>query len=430
MSDPFRQINPGDVYPLSASWRNSVTRMLQWRQRGGGDRAIANPQSSTATTIVYVKNDSGSDLARFSVLAITGIFPNPADNEIAFANGPSLRGETPTSSTAAESFCVLQAPAKAGAIVPACIAGVTVAKVNVVSEADTTCGLDTTNVLKSGKPGAHIFWKESGTGTKWALIRFGGGDASSFRVAKITSGGSVTYPTQTQADGFAGDLTTDSGNPEDTLNTAATGLTTVTDPGMASVATSITGVAANTTGMMENPQNVAETLAGLVTTLEGYAATSQALIDAHNADIADGGSGTLSSAEVTDHNSIITACTSAANSIKTVAAALAAFASGAGNAAIYAVNDYGVLAPTGESVAYRCELLADGESVTGFVYIGRSADDGLYRIVARFPGSGSAAIFLTDVRVDGTTLQKKTRPGVATGDESDWTTWHTGSACE
>jgi len=133
---------------------------------------------------------------------------------------------------------------------------------------------------------------------------------------------------------------------------------------------------------MDDPNHVAEQLAGKVDDLQTIQDAAQALIDAHYENIEDGGDGTLTNDQKSYYNSIISTCSSEISGVKSVASALAAFGAGAGNAAIYARNDYGVLVATGESVTVYCELLADGESISGFVYIARSADDGEYRVIA------------------------------------------------
>lgn len=45
--------------------------------------------------------------------------------------------------------------------------------------------------------------------------------------------------------------------------------------------------------------------------------------------------------------------------------------------------------------------------------------------------NGEVITVVTDLRVDGVTVQKKTRDVICipTGAESDWTTWHTGESC-
>ena len=173
MADPFRKVGDGDAFQPSAGLHNIMVEMAQWFRNQGGARSIGGRQATEQTGIIDCKNTSGGDLTRFAALAIDSVFPDPSDNAITFANGPILRGITPTASTDPGNFCVLLAPAKDDVIVRACASGVCVAKVNINDADDTTCGVDTTTVLQSGKQGAQILWKESGTGVKWAVIRVG-----------------------------------------------------------------------------------------------------------------------------------------------------------------------------------------------------------------------------------------------------------------
>ncbi len=173
MADPFRKVSDGDAFQPSAGLHNTLVEMVRWFRNQGGARGIGGRQATQQTGIIDCKNTSGGDLARFAALAIDSVFPDPSDNEVTFANGPILRGITPTASTDPGNFCVLLAPAKDDVIVRACISGVCQAKVNINDADDSTCGVGTTTVLQSGKQGAQILWKESGTGVKWAVIHLG-----------------------------------------------------------------------------------------------------------------------------------------------------------------------------------------------------------------------------------------------------------------
>ncbi len=174
MTDPYGKIVAGEPYPRSAMVRNDWMDMLRWwkqHQRTGGGPL---KQVVRQTGIVFCKNVSGGDLTRFAALAVTDVFPDPGDNETTFKNGPVLHGNTPDASTEPGNFVVLLAPAKVDKIVPACASGVCVAKVDINDADDVTCGVGTSTVLQSGKQGAQILWKESGTGLLWAVIRIGG----------------------------------------------------------------------------------------------------------------------------------------------------------------------------------------------------------------------------------------------------------------
>lgn len=72
----------------------------------------------------------------------------------------------------------------------------------------------------------------------------------------------------------------------------------------------------------------------------------------------------------------------------------------------------------------------DEETPGQFCYIGEDAIQDC-SIVLNSPVPGETLTVVTNVRVTGTSLQKKTRDIVVifNGPESEWTTWHEGEAC-
>ena len=82
---------------------------------------------------------------------------------------------TPTANMAGD-FTVALVPIPDGEIGPAVISGTTVAQLNVISKdheyADTASGVTATlRTYDTGR--AQIVWKQSGTGSKWAVVRLG-----------------------------------------------------------------------------------------------------------------------------------------------------------------------------------------------------------------------------------------------------------------
>jgi hypothetical protein len=173
MGAPFKRVSEGD--PISAdAWNEIVDRLTTFvdirvaRQRG-------EVPLSQQRTVVFVQNDSGSDVDRFGVLGISNVFPTPTDNLDGFKAGPVLHGITPAAGTHEGIFVVLLEPAESGKIARAYAPGIVV-QISVgnadhpyadVKDADST-------QLESGWSGsARILWKQSGTGTKWAVVRIG-----------------------------------------------------------------------------------------------------------------------------------------------------------------------------------------------------------------------------------------------------------------
>ncbi len=126
--------------------------------------------------LVLIRNDSGEPRARFDILGIDGIVIEPANDEHGFCNAPILNGITPDVHEHTGKFVILSQWASKGEVVPAWIAGVCVARVDVTNENHGCAYLKHADceALASGDGGeARVLWRESGTGRKWALVLVG-----------------------------------------------------------------------------------------------------------------------------------------------------------------------------------------------------------------------------------------------------------------
>lgn len=137
-----------------------------------GDRPISSSRDRE-----LVRNDVGVFLSAFSVVGIAAPIVLPADNLTEFKYRPALSAVVPTSSHEDGGFAVIQSPLAAGAIARTAVAaGVTPVRVYVNDAAhlfaDAAAG-DTTQLHSAATGPARILWKESGTGTRWALVRIG-----------------------------------------------------------------------------------------------------------------------------------------------------------------------------------------------------------------------------------------------------------------
>jgi hypothetical protein len=168
----FDHVKAGDPVRLRAPVWNSLLDAAKARQGEVGFGAESRP----GRDIVLVKNTSGADRERFDILGVDAPVFTPAESAESFKNQVALKGITPTAADHVGRFVVLLEPAKASAIVPGLLAGVSAVHVNVTDEdhafadvADGQCGY-----LASGTTGAaQILWKETGTGVKWAVVRVG-----------------------------------------------------------------------------------------------------------------------------------------------------------------------------------------------------------------------------------------------------------------
>lgn len=153
---------------IPAAWLNDVARAIELP----ANRQRAN-EAQLPEGIVYVKNSTGADVPRFGVMALTNIEILPADNPSGFEAQPVFTGSLPAAAYATR-YAVARKPIGTGAIGECYISGVFAATVNVVAESHACAAPVAGDALKlstSGDGIAQIVWKETGTGTKWAVLR-------------------------------------------------------------------------------------------------------------------------------------------------------------------------------------------------------------------------------------------------------------------
>lgn len=207
MADPRHHVRPGQALALAASQVNWINEQMR-------RTAVAGPQAdgySAPYTWVYVKNTSGATVARWGILAITGIEITPTSNATDTATTqyqemPVLTGTTPTTSTTA--WCVAIEPIASDKIGRAAVGGVVQCKVDITADSDNfvACKASAAELKSGGAGQGLVLWKQSGTGTgKWALVRLAGG-AGGLRLGTIsatwTKGATATV-TEQNGDGSA-----------------------------------------------------------------------------------------------------------------------------------------------------------------------------------------------------------------------------------
>ena len=131
-------------------------------------------------TTVLCRNDSGSNVPRWGVLAINGVAITPSGPSgpatATFQEQPVVVGTTPTAST--QAMCVAVEPIKASGVGRVAVHGVVQVKLDVIDSTHTfaRCKASTSELITDFGGPTHILWKESGTGAgKWALARIGSG---------------------------------------------------------------------------------------------------------------------------------------------------------------------------------------------------------------------------------------------------------------
>ena len=186
----IKRVHQGDPVEISANafnaWSDAADDL---RKRQLATTASQQPERRDVD-IILVRNDSDSDVDQFGILGIDGPLITPADNLDEFKRRVVISGVTPAVAHI-DSFVVLLEPLAANMVGEAIISGVCQVQVDVVNAADTVCGADVDDIakLKSGTGCCRIIWKESGTGTKWAIVRVG--DGGGLKIATLDA--SLSY---------------------------------------------------------------------------------------------------------------------------------------------------------------------------------------------------------------------------------------------
>lgn len=185
----FKRVSSGDSLNIPAKTYNVFCDAAEdFIDRTGGGPSTRGGAGSRDPDIVLVRNDSGAAVARYGILGIDDVIITPTANLDEFKQRVALSGVTPTTDHA-DSFVVLLEPLGDGVIGQAVVSGAVQVQIDIVAESDTTCEAANgdSQKLKSGGGSCRILWKESGTGTKWAVVRLGGG-GSGDRVTGVTTG--------------------------------------------------------------------------------------------------------------------------------------------------------------------------------------------------------------------------------------------------
>mgnify|MGYP005852583313 CR=1 FL=1 len=176
MGDALKKVQAGQPLRIPAAAYNAfvdAARDFHDRQRrteGQGKPLFRQ------SGIILVKNATGEDRNRFDVLGLDGNVIGPDDSLDQFKNRVAMVGVVPTAYHTG-AFAVLLEPIRDGEMGQAYVDGLCPAKVQVADAghwfADVNIG--TCSTLRAGPTGsATIIWKESGTGTKWAVVRLAG----------------------------------------------------------------------------------------------------------------------------------------------------------------------------------------------------------------------------------------------------------------
>jgi len=190
--DSFKKVQQGDQLRIAHETWNTVMDMAQVfkaHQRSSTTGPIGLPDLPPG--LIYVQNNTGSDLDRFSVVGLDVPIVLHSDDADKFLEVPAFSGVTPTVASHKNKFAVLTQPASMTSVAVGVAAGVVMVQLNVLDAGHTWADVDdthTADLKTSASPaGAQILWKESGTGTGiWSIIRIGGGSGESTLWGKVS----------------------------------------------------------------------------------------------------------------------------------------------------------------------------------------------------------------------------------------------------
>ena len=173
------KVKIGDPLRISTAAYNAfVDAAMAHRSQQHGVAGRQEPFFLDGRNLVRVKNTSDAAIGQFGILGVDGVIFEPSGNLAMFKQEVALLGGTPAvSAHSSGRFVVCAEPIDSGRIGLAWGAGVCLAQINVgdeshrfadIAEGDSAC------LASSSSGPCTILWKESGTGQKWAVIRFGG----------------------------------------------------------------------------------------------------------------------------------------------------------------------------------------------------------------------------------------------------------------
>ncbi len=180
-TDPFKKIRPGQRLPgiPSAPW-NAMLDLV--RERGGSALSGADPRLGNDSSVVRIHNTTGSDLNAHEAVGYSQpLFDVTTDPNQFKHNRPApLVGEVLAPEFHIERWAVTIEPIASNMVGRAVVAGLAIAQINVVDAGHDRVDIAAANPVPQSAPlgAASIVWKESGVGTKWAVLMLRAGPLS------------------------------------------------------------------------------------------------------------------------------------------------------------------------------------------------------------------------------------------------------------
>jgi hypothetical protein len=188
-------MSPGDRVITYASEHNATLEAIARTRSEPLSRPL--PAISASGVLVVVENTTEDDVPLYGVLGLgDSVFGPGADTDAGeMADRIAFQGVDIEAPKHLGNFVVCQEPIPAGELGIGMISGITPALIDVIDERDRFVDVEVGEQIPRSRPsgGALIRFKESGTGTKWALIDLTGMHETAHRyLGEITAVGSPT----------------------------------------------------------------------------------------------------------------------------------------------------------------------------------------------------------------------------------------------
>ena len=184
----FPHISAGDPLPRRADLLNAQVRAaadLANRPAGQAGRSFATGNPA----VIRIKNNSGSNVAKYGVLGLGDVQVDHATNADAFLQRVYMDGDEPTTGTHEGRFAIAMGAIRDGEIGYAAVSGLVQCQVNVRNEFHDRADIKDTDLtqLDSGPVGAaKILWVAGTSGTQWAIVDLNHAQPTTCFWAKIT----------------------------------------------------------------------------------------------------------------------------------------------------------------------------------------------------------------------------------------------------
>ena len=178
MATSFRRFRSGEKFRINEHTANAMMAAAEEYSRRSRDPGlIGSPEYFFQGNTIHVRNDSGSDMPRFSVAGLAAALITPAQNIVEFQNYPRFSVRTPVVATDASRFCILIEPLADGAIGLAMVSGVVPVQINGAALPGLNCaGVVDGQIgyLTPAACGVDVLWCDGGSSLRWALVQIPG----------------------------------------------------------------------------------------------------------------------------------------------------------------------------------------------------------------------------------------------------------------